>query len=162
MRGDENGYRPALTWKQPLQCEEAIMPGTTWIWRIALSAVFAASIDGAALSADLLVAMPNWPSGQWAANIIKYGIKEKLDLDVDVREMGTMTAFAGLDSGEVDIYPEVRLPNLNSLVRKYVDEKKTVRLSPRGVSATQGICVTGETADKYGVKNISDLSNPIW
>jgi glycine betaine/proline transport system substrate-binding protein len=138
------------------------MPGTTWIWRIALSAVFAASIDGAALSADLLVAMPNWPSGQCAANIIKFGIKEKLDLDVDVREMGTMTAFAGLNSGEVDIYPEVRLPNPNSLVKKYVDENKTVRLSPRGVSATQGICVTRETADKYGVKNMSDLSNRIW
>ena len=75
--------------------------------------VFVASIGGAALSADLLVAMPNWPSGQAAANIIKYGIKEKLDLDVDVREMGTMTAFAGLDSGEVDVYPEVWLPNFD-------------------------------------------------
>jgi glycine betaine/proline transport system substrate-binding protein len=136
------------------------MPTASWIWRIALSAFFVASIGGAALSADLLVAMPNWPSGQAAANIIKYGIKQKLNLDVDVREMGTMTAFAGLDSGEVDIYPEVWLPNLNALVKKYVDEKKTVHLSPRGVAATQGICVTRETADKYGVKDISDLSDP--
>jgi glycine betaine/proline transport system substrate-binding protein len=148
------------THARAMPCEEAAMPRTTWIWRIALSAVFALCISRAALSADLLVAMPNWPSGQAAANIIKYGIKQKLNLDVDVREMGTMTAFAGLDSGEVDIYPEVWLPNLNSLVKKYVDEKKTVHLSPRGVSATQGICVTRETADKFGVKDISDLSDP--
>lgn len=135
-------------------------PTANWIWRTALTAVFASSISGAALSADLLVAMPNWPSGQAAANIIKYGIEEKLGLKVDVREMGTMTAFAGLDSGDVDLYPEVWLPNFDALVKKYVDEKKTVRLSPRGVPATQGICVTRETADKYGVKDISDLSDP--
>ena len=48
-----------------------------------------------------------------ARNIIKYGIEEKLGLDVDVREMGTLTAFAGLDSGGVDIYPEVWLPNFD-------------------------------------------------
>ena len=47
--------------------------------------VFASSISGAAISADLVVAMPNWPSGQAGANIIKYGIEEKLGLKVDVR-----------------------------------------------------------------------------
>jgi glycine betaine/proline transport system substrate-binding protein len=136
------------------------MPKAIWIWRIALPALLAASIGGAAWPADLLVAMPNWPSGQAAANIIKYGIKDRLGLEADVREMGTMTAFAGLDSGEVDIYPEVWLPNFDALVRKYVEQRKTVRLSPRGVAATQGICVTRETADKHGVKDISDLSDP--
>ncbi|CAN7716411.1 amino acid-binding protein [Mesorhizobium amorphae] len=136
------------------------MPAATWVWRIAVSAVFVATSCGAALSVDLLVAMPNWPSGQAAANIIKYGIKEKLNLDADVREMGSMTAFAGMDSGEVDIYPEVWLPNLDSLVKKYVDGRKTVDLSSKGVPATQGICVTRETADKFGVKDISDLADP--
>jgi len=136
------------------------MPAATWIWRTAVSAVFVATSCGASLSTDLLVAMPNWPSGQAAANIIKYGIKQKLNLDADVREMGSMTAFAGMDSGEVDVYPEVWLPNLDSLVKKYVDGRKSVDLSPKGVPATQGICVTRETADKYGVKDISDLADP--
>ena len=136
------------------------MSAAIWIWRIAVSATFVATSCSAALSADLLVAMPNWPSGQAAANIIKYGIKQKLNLDADVREMGSMTAFAGMDSGEVDVYPEVWLPNLDSLVKKYVDGRKTVDLSPKGVPATQGICVTRETADKYGVKDISDLADP--
>jgi glycine betaine/proline transport system substrate-binding protein len=71
-----------------------------------------------------------------------------------------LTAFAGLDSGEVDIHPEVWLPNFDSLVKKYVDERKTIRLSPKGVPATQRVCVTRETADKHGVRDISDLSNP--
>jgi glycine betaine/proline transport system substrate-binding protein len=111
-------------------------------------------------AADLLIAMPNWPSGQAAANIIKYGVKEKLGIDADVREIGTMTAFAGMDTGEVDIYPEVWLPNFDALVKKYVDQRKTVQLSPKGVPAKQGICITRETADKYGIKDISDLADP--
>ena len=136
------------------------LPTASWIRRIALATCFVAGIGDPALSADLLIAMPNWPSGQAAANIIKYGIEQKLGLKVDVREMGTMTAFAGLDSGDVDVSPEVWLPNFDSLVKKYVDEKKTVQLSPKGVAATQRICVTRATADKYGVKDISDLSDP--
>jgi glycine betaine/proline transport system substrate-binding protein len=128
--------------------------------RSALVGFWLSAVCSASFAADLVVAAPNWPSGQAAANIIKYSIEEKFHLHVDVREMGTMTAFAGLDSGEVDVYPEVWLPNFDALVKKYVDERKSVRLSPKGVSATQGICVTQETADKYGIKDISDLTDP--
>ncbi|MCV3210703.1 amino acid-binding protein [Mesorhizobium sp. YC-39] len=128
--------------------------------KVSLAALTVLAVHGQAPAADLLIAMPNWPSGQAAANIIKYGIKQKLQLDADVREMGTMTAFAGMDTGEVDVYPEIWLPNFDSLVKKYVDGRKTVDLSSKGVPATQGICVTRETADKYGVKDISDLADP--
>ena len=65
-----------------------------------------------------------------------------------------------MDIGEVDAYPEVWMPNFHSLVKKYVEGKKTVRLSPNAVAATQGICVTRETADKHGIKDISDLTDP--
>ena len=48
---------------------------------------------GASLAADLVVGMPNWPSGQASANIIKYGIEKKFGLKVDVQEMGTLIDF---------------------------------------------------------------------
>lgn len=131
-----------------------------WLQRCSLSVFFLSAFGGASFAADLVVGMPNWPSGQAAANIIKYGIEKQLGLDVDVREMGTLTIFAGLDSGEVDIHPEVWQPNFDSLVKRYVDDKKTVRLSPKAVAATQGLCATRETADKYGIKDIADLSDP--
>src|SRR5215470_19968251 len=113
-----------------------------------------------ALAADLVIGMPNWPSGQAAANIMKYGIEQEFGLSVDVREMGTLTIFAGLDGGGVDVHPEVWQPNFDALIKKYVDERKTVRLSPKAVTATQGICATRETADKFGIKDISDLDDP--
>jgi glycine betaine/proline transport system substrate-binding protein len=74
--------------------------------------------------------------------------------------MGTLIAFAGLDSGTVDIHPEVWLPNLDNLVEKYVTNAKTVTISPVGVPAWQGICATRIAADTYGIKDISDLSDP--
>jgi glycine betaine/proline transport system substrate-binding protein len=111
-------------------------------------------------AADLVIAMPNWPSGQATANILKVSLKQHFGLDADVREMGTLIAFAGLDSGEVDIHPEIWLPNLDNLVKKYVDGAGTVAISPIGVPAWQGICATRETADKFGIRDISDLTDP--
>lgn len=136
------------------------MSKSNWLRQCSLAGIFLSGFCGAGFAADLMVGMPNWPSGQAAANIIKYGIEKQLGLTVDVREMGTMTIFAGLDSGEVDIHPEVWHPNFGSLVKTYVEEKKTVRLSPKRVAANQGICTTKETADKYGIKDIHDLVDP--
>lgn len=136
------------------------MSKLNWLRQCSLSGIFLSVFCGPSLAADLTVGMPNWPSGQAAANIIKYGIEKQLGLAVDVREMGTMTIFAGLDAGEVDIHPEVWHPNFGSLIQKYVEDKKTVRLSPKEVSATQGLCTTRETAEKGGIKDVSDLSDP--
>jgi glycine betaine/proline transport system substrate-binding protein len=131
-----------------------------WSW---LKTALAASTLGlscvGAQAADLVIAMPNWSSGQATANILKVALKKEFGLDADAVEMGTMIAFAGLDSGQVDIHPEVWLPNLNNLVKRYVTEAGTVAISPVGVPAWQGICATKVAADKDGIRDISDLSD---
>ncbi|MFI0846227.1 glycine betaine ABC transporter substrate-binding protein [Mesorhizobium sp. IMUNJ 23232] len=112
-----------------------------------------------AQAADLVIAMPNWWSGKASANIIKVALKKEFGLDADAVEMGTLIAFAGLDSGQVDIHPEVWLPNLDNLVKRYVTDAGTVAISPIGVPAWQGICATKVAADKDGIRDISDLSD---
>ncbi|WP_274630598.1 glycine betaine ABC transporter substrate-binding protein [Arvimicrobium flavum] len=111
-------------------------------------------------AAELTIAMPNWPSGQATANILKVSLKKEFGIDADAVEMGTLIAFNGLNSGEVDIHPEVWLPNLDNLVKKYVDQAGTAAVSPIGGKAWQGICATRAAADKVGVKDIADLSDP--
>ncbi|UXN57056.1 glycine betaine ABC transporter substrate-binding protein [Phyllobacterium zundukense] len=115
------------------------------------------TVPAISIAADLVVAMPNWPSGQVTANIIKTTLEANMHVSVDVEEMGTMTAFAGLASGEVDVHPEVWLPNLNSLVEKYGDK---VQLADFGVAAWQGICTTRQTVDKTGIHAVADLLDP--
>lgn len=115
--------------------------------------------SGSAVAADLVIAMPNWPSGQATANILKLGIAKEFGLDAEVKELGALIAFNGLEAGTVDIHPEVWQPNLNDVIKKYVTDKKAVTLTKHSVEAWQGICATPAAAEK-GLKTIEDLSDP--
>ena len=110
-------------------------------------------------AADLVIAVPNWPSGQATANILKVAIGKTFGLEAGLREMGELNAFAALETGELDIHPEVWRPNLDAAIEKYVDEKKAVVLAKRAVPAWQGLCAT-EDAEKAGIKSVKDLSDP--
>ena len=122
-------------------------------------ALFAAAGATGARATDLVIAMPNWSSGQATANILKVAIKHEFGIEANVVEMGTLTAFAGLDSGEVDIHSEVWLPNLDNLVKRYVTDAGTVVISPIGVPGWQGVCVTRAAAEEYGIGDIADLND---
>lgn len=63
------------------------------------AAALALAVAAPAAAADLVIAMPPWPSGQAAANILKLGIAKKFSLEAEVRELGTLTAFIGLEKG---------------------------------------------------------------
>ncbi len=128
-----------------------------WLSVSVLAAVF--GLGGRANAADLLIAMPNWPSGQATANILKVGIAKEFGLDADVQEIGTLNAFVGLENGTVDIHPEVWRPNLDDVIKKFVTDKGVVVLSKRGVAAWQGICATPSAVEK-GLQTIDDLSDP--
>lgn len=127
--------------------------------RMLLSAASMLMLAGPALTADLVIAMPNWPSGQAGANVLKYAIAEEFGLDAEVRELGTMLAFAGMAAGEVDVVPEVWRPNFDDLVKRYGPEgSKTIVLSHLAVPAWQGLCANSDAVE-IGIKDVSDLSD---
>lgn len=111
------------------------------------------------VASDLTIAMPNWYSGKASANILKVAIEEQFKLDVDVVETGTMIAFEELGAGRKDVHPEVWLPNLNSLVDRYVNKAHSVVLSPISVPAWQGICANRAASDQVGIRDIADLKD---
>lgn len=126
--------------------------------RAAILSILLAGVSASANAADLSIAMPNWPSGQATANILKVAIDKKFGLQSEVREMGALIAFAGLETGDVDIHPEVWRPNLDAAIAKYVDEKKVVVLAKRSVAAWEGLCAT-EDAIKAGIRSVTDLTD---
>lgn len=109
-------------------------------------------------AADLAISAPNWPSGQATANILKVGIEKDFGLQVEVKPMGTMNSFVGLEAGSVDIQPEIWRPNFDELVKKYVDGKGVVTLAGKHVSAWQGLCATPAAAATF--KSVADLGDP--
>jgi glycine betaine/proline transport system substrate-binding protein len=117
----------------------------------------------AALAADVTMPDPNYATATAVMNVIKAATEQELGLTVSTV---TTTAVPVIweamarNKGEVDIWPDVWLPNQQGLVDKYVKGAGTVKLAQNGYEAKQGYCVTQVTVDKYGIKSVSDLANP--
>jgi len=133
--------------------------GAGWRWPSCIVACLAAAVGGGAHAADLVIAMPNWPSGQATANILRVAIQSEFGLTAEVREIGALGAFSGLDNGSIAIHPEVWRPNYDDLVRRFVTEGKSVALTAHAVAAWQGLCAT-EEATRAGIRSVADLSDP--
>ncbi|MEM8854249.1 MAG: glycine betaine ABC transporter substrate-binding protein, partial [Pseudomonadota bacterium] len=115
----------------------------------AVGAVVAGTMTtGAFAASDLVVGVPHWPSAQVTAHILKQTVEREFDTNVRLRPMGTQEIFDAVDRGEVDVHPEVWLPNSEELVKKYAVDRGTLRLSPRGVPAAQNICTTPDTVEQ--------------
>lgn len=125
-------------------------------------AVMAAAIalSAPALAADVVIGLPNWPSAQATAHVLKKVMEDNLGLEVEMQNGTNPVIFEAMASGAMHVHPEVWLPNQQNLHDKYVGESKPVKMNPNGVDAEQGICVTKGTAERTGIKELSELSNP--
>ncbi len=111
-------------------------------------------------AADVVIGVPNWPSVNVTANVLKVILEDNFGLDVELQNGTNPVVFEAMDSGSMHVHPEVWLPNQSNLHDKFVKEKGTVSMNPNGVSAFQGMCVTKYTAEEHGVSKISDLTDP--
>lgn len=118
---------------------------------------------GTAIAADVTMPDPNYATATAVMNVIKAAAEQELGLDVStVTTTAVPVIWEAMDrnKGEVDIWPDVWLPNQQGLVDKYVNGKKTVKIAANGYEAVQGYCVTQVTVDKYHIKSVYDLANP--
>ncbi len=115
-----------------------------------------------AMAADVAMPDPNYATATAVMNVIKAAAEEELGLEVTtVTTTAVPVIWEAMDrnKGEVDVWPDVWLPNQQGLVDKYVNGAATVTLAENGYEAKQGYCVTKAAADQ-GVKDVSDLANP--
>ena len=113
-----------------------------------------------ALAADIVIGVPNWPSVQATAHVLKVALENKLGIEVELQNASNTAVFDAMDAGTMHVHPEAWLPNLNHLRRKYVIAKKSIKMHPSGATGKQGMCVTKGTAERTGIKHIKDLRNP--
>jgi len=117
-------------------------------------------VSSIATAADVVIGVPNWPSVAATASILKVVIEDNYGLEVELQNATNPVVFEAMDSGSMHMHPEVWLPNQSNLNNTFVNEKKTVVQAPNGVPAFQGMCVTKGTAERTGIKNLADLSDP--
>ena len=129
------------------------------LWaRLAIAAT-AAAVAAPALAADVVLGYPNWPSAQATAQVLKTIMEDKLGLTVELQNGTNPVIFEAMSKGSMSAHPEVWMPNQANLHDKYSKEG-TVKQNPNGVASSQAICVTKDTADRTGIVNLTDLSNP--
>jgi glycine betaine/proline transport system substrate-binding protein len=104
--------------------------------------------------------VPNWSSGAVTAHVLAKLLEDEFDVTVDLEKASNEEIFARMESGSMDIHPEVWLPNHEALSTEYVAKRKTVEMSPKGVPARQGLCATRYTRDHFGIESVADLTDP--
>lgn len=114
----------------------------------------------AAQAADVVIGVPNWPSVNAEAHILKVIMEDNLGLEVELQNGTNPVIFEAMDKGSMHVHPEVWLPNQQNLHDKFVKSNDTVRMNPNGAEAFQGMCVAKHTADALGISSITDLSDP--
>lgn len=108
------------------------------------------------------VGAPNWTSATAIAHLIKVLVDEKLAGEATLVPGTNATIYQGMDrgKGDVDVHPDVWLPNQQNFTNQYVHDKGTVKLSQNYYDGKQGFCVSKDFKEKTGITSIYDLARP--
>ncbi|MBL8359860.1 MAG: hypothetical protein JNN18_05145 [Rubrivivax sp.] len=128
-----------------------------------LAAAVLLSAAGAAFANDkVMIGEPNWPGAKIVANLLRTVITTRLGGQVALVPGTNPVIFAAMDGGkgDIDVHPDVWLPNQKSLTDKYVDASKTVALSKGSYSGRAGFCVPTYMVKEHKIKSVYDLATP--
>ncbi len=110
----------------------------------------------------IMIALPSWPGGEIMANLIGQVIESRYGHKVGYVPRANAGIFAAMDlgHGEIDIHPDVWLPNQQYFVDVYVRDKQTVLLSDTPYEGRSGICVPTQIAQDHAIRTVRDLADP--
>jgi len=130
--------------------------------KLSIAALALGLAAGPALATDkVTIGEPSWPGAKIIANLIKVVAAEKLGAQVALAPGANAAIYAGMDKGrgDIDVHPDVWLPNQQSFTDKYVGQNNTVALSEGSYQGVSGFCMPSYMKDK-GISSIYDLATP--
>lgn len=110
----------------------------------------------------VMVGEPSWPGAKIMSRVIGQVIETRLGGEAGYAPGANAVIFAAMDGGrgDIDVHPDVWLPNQSSFTDEYVDQKNTVALSSGSYEGRSGFCTPSYMADKHNMKSIFDLATP--
>lgn len=117
---------------------------------------------GAMAQEKVMVGEPSWPGAKIMASLIGTVIETRLGVEVGYAPGTNAVIFASMDGGrgDIDIHPDVWLPNQASFTNEYVETKGSVSLGSGSYEGRAGICVPTYMAEKHNITSIYDLATP--
>ena len=110
----------------------------------------------------VMIGKPSWIGAQAIAALLQAVVIERIGGEADLVPGSNATIFQAMDQGkgDIDVHPDVWLPNQEAFTKKYVDGEKTVTLSKHPYQGNQGYCVAKWFAEAYNITDITDLGRP--
>jgi len=111
---------------------------------------------------EVKIGVPNWTGAQAIAYVLGEIVTTRIGGQVEFVPGNNTTIFQGMDQGkgDIDVHPDVWLPNQESLTKKYVDGAGTVTLSSNPYEGNQGFCVSKDFGSANKITDIADLGRP--
>jgi glycine betaine/proline transport system substrate-binding protein len=133
-----------------------VLLGATLAIATGLSSVSANAAD------KVTIGEPSWPGAKIMANLIGQVITSRLGGEVGYAPGANAVIFAAMDGGrgDIDVHPDVWLPNQKSFTDEYVDQKGTVVLSEGSYEGRSGFCTPTYMAADHNIKSVFDLGTP--
>ena len=127
-----------------------------------LSSVFLSMTAGTAMAEEVKIGVPSWTGAQAIAHLLGAVVETKIGGKVEYVPGNNATIFQAMDQGkgDIDVHPDVWLPNQESFTKKYVDGAGTVTLAANSYAGNQGYCVSKKFAAEYNITDIADLGRP--
>ena len=118
---------------------------------------------GSSMAAErVAIGVPSWTGAQAIAHLIAAVVEKRIGGEAEMVPGNNATIFQAMDQGkgDIDVHPDVWLPNQESFTNKYVKDAGTVSLSPNHYVGNQGFCVTQKFAKENDITDIADLGRP--
>lgn len=108
------------------------------------------------------IGVPSWTGAQAIANVLAEVVTSKIGGEAELVPGNNATIFQAMDQGkgDIDVHPDVWLPNQESFTNKYVEGAGTVQLSSNPYEGNQGFCVSKDFAAENEITDIADLGRP--
>ena len=105
------------------------------------------------------IGVPTWTGAQAIAHLLGAVVEMRIGGKVEMVPGNNATIFQAMDQGkgDIDVHPDVWLPNQESFTKKYVDGAGSVTLSS---NPYQGFCVSKDFAKANNITDIADLGRP--
>ena len=126
------------------------------------SAAFVTFISAPAIAEEVKIGVPSWTGAQAIAHVLGEIVTSRIGGTVEYVPGNNATIFQAMDQGkgDIDVHPDVWLPNQESFTKKYVDEAGSVTLSSNPYEGNQGFCVSRDFGAKMNITDITDLGRP--
>ncbi|MES0864125.1 glycine betaine ABC transporter substrate-binding protein [Ruegeria sp. SCPT10] len=127
-----------------------------------ISAALVSALGAPLAAEEVKIGVPTWTGAQAIAHVLGEIVTTRIGGTVEYVPGNNATIFQAMDQGkgDIDVHPDVWLPNQEAFTNQYVDGAGTVTLSSNPYQGNQGFCVSKDFAAEMNITDIADLGRP--